>query len=83
MTRDQGEVHLEGLEAGSMAHVRLPNTTRTAIAVVLGVRDLSEDEVAIYLDRLVHAGSHSRVGEYLLSGGYTTILTGPRPAFRP
>lgn len=76
---DRGDVHLSGLAAGDEAHVRLPASTRPRTARVLGAIERHDGLVEVHLDRLVHPPGCRQVGEYAVRGGYTTILTGPRP----
>lgn len=82
-TNDQGSVHLSGIHAGAEAHVRIPDTTSTSVAQVLGSRTVASGCVAVYLDRLIHGPQNLQVGAYSLSGGHTTILTGPPPVSEP
>jgi hypothetical protein len=72
---DPGAVHFSADEV----QVRLPRSTPLTPARILGMREVGAGLVAIYLDRLVHYAKHSSVGGYSISGGVTTILTGPKP----
>ena len=83
--RNEGEVRLSGLYDGADAYVRFPFSSEHRHAKVLGTLFPDAEEgapttVVIYLDRLIHSPGEESVGEYSVSGGVTTILTGPVPA---
>lgn len=59
-----------------LAYYGCPGRSRISVATVLGHEVLPDGCVRVWLDRLIHTPKVEKLGEWWVSGGYTTILAG-------